>query len=85
MVMLMAFMWQINDGAQAKMYQCCWNFPGNDVSGMVASSEKYAGTCEKVSVGILDDQGSIQTTFSFHVIQDLVDAQRVEIMRTTAR
>ncbi|KAL8608182.1 hypothetical protein ACOMHN_016637 [Nucella lapillus] len=41
----------INDGAQAKIYQCCWNFPGNDVSGMVARSEKYAGTCEKLMGG----------------------------------
>ena len=51
--MVMTIVWQINDGARAKMYQCCWNFPGNDVSGMVASSEKYAGTCEKVRVGIV--------------------------------
>ena len=50
---VMTIVWQINDGARAKMYQCCWNFPGNDVSGMVASSEKYAGTCEKVRVGIV--------------------------------
>nr|KAG5712588.1 hypothetical protein BaRGS_011562 [Batillaria attramentaria] len=41
----------INDGEHAKMMQVCWNYPGNDVSGMVARSEKYAGTCEKLMGG----------------------------------
>jgi hypothetical protein len=26
-----------------------WNHPGEDVTGMVARSEKVAGTCEQVS------------------------------------
>jgi len=26
-----------------------WSHPGNDVTGMLARSEKVAGTCEKVS------------------------------------
>lgn len=27
-----------------------WGHPGNDVTGMMARSEKVAGTCEKVNV-----------------------------------
>ena len=30
------------------MRQVLWSHPGNDVTGMVARSEKVAGICEKV-------------------------------------
>ncbi|XP_076454697.1 L-proline trans-4-hydroxylase-like [Babylonia areolata] len=39
------------DGVHKKMKLCAWNYPGNDVSGMVVRSEKYAGTCEKLMGG----------------------------------
>ncbi|XP_076455118.1 L-proline trans-4-hydroxylase-like [Babylonia areolata] len=41
----------INDGANRKSRLCLWNQPGNDVTGMVARSEKVAGTCEKLLGG----------------------------------
>ncbi|KAL8606298.1 hypothetical protein ACOMHN_024193 [Nucella lapillus] len=38
----------IDDGLEKKSRMCLWNQPGNDVTGMVARSEKVAGTCEQL-------------------------------------
>ena len=39
---------QIADGEGHAARQVLWSHPGNDVTGMVARSEKVAGICEKV-------------------------------------
>ena len=38
----------IDDGKGKLVTLALWNHPGNDVTGMVARSEKVAGTMEKV-------------------------------------
>ncbi|KAL8606299.1 hypothetical protein ACOMHN_024194 [Nucella lapillus] len=42
------YAYDLDDGAKMKSRMCMWNQPGNDVTGMVARSEKVAGTCEKL-------------------------------------
>ena len=36
------------DGINNKTKRVIWNEPGNDITGMVARSQKIAGTAEKV-------------------------------------
>ena len=38
-----------------------WNQPGNDITGMVARSEKVAGTCEKVRLCALNQSNKIKS------------------------
>ncbi|KAK7112252.1 L-proline trans-4-hydroxylase-like [Littorina saxatilis] len=45
------YYYDMDDGAERKSRMCLWNQPGNDVTGMVARSEKVAGTCEKLLGG----------------------------------
>jgi hypothetical protein len=38
----------VNDGEGGQSKLCIWSHPGHDITGMVARSEKVAGTMEKV-------------------------------------
>lgn len=38
----------LSDGAGRAVRMSCWNQPGNDVTGILARTEKVAGTFEKV-------------------------------------
>jgi len=39
---------EMDDGDDRKSKMALWNQPGNDVTGMIARSQKVAGTCEKL-------------------------------------
>lgn len=41
----------VPDGAGQETHMIMWNHPGEDVTGMVARSEKVAGTCEQLLGG----------------------------------
>ena len=47
-IILNVFVSKASDGLGREAKLTVWSHPGNDVSGMVARSEKVAGTCEKV-------------------------------------
>ena len=38
----------VNDGRGRRSKLCIWKHPGHDITGMVARSEKVAGTMEQV-------------------------------------
>ena len=39
---------KLSDGMGKECRMALWNHPGNDVTGMLARSEKVVNTCEKV-------------------------------------
>lgn len=48
---LMKRAWDLDDGEGRASRLVIWSHPGNDVTGMMARSEKVAGTCEKLLEG----------------------------------
>lgn len=46
--------YELNDGHGRKSKLCLWNHPGNDITGMVARTEKIAGTSGKLLRGEID-------------------------------
>jgi hypothetical protein len=54
-----------------KTQRIIWSHPGNDVTGMVARSEKVAGTCEQVHV-VYITKISKENAFCIHVQINLV-------------
>lgn len=48
---LMKRAWDLSDGEGRASRLVLWGHPGNDVTGMMARSEKVAGTCEKLLGG----------------------------------
>jgi len=47
-MLLLCTLHQLADGEGRASRLVIWSHPGNDVTGMVARSEKVAGICEKV-------------------------------------
>eukprot|EP00118_Oscarella_pearsei_P011628 m.79500 g.79500 ORF g.79500 m.79500 type:complete len:160 (+) comp36136_c0_seq27:1257-1736(+) len=45
---IMKYAYGVNDGHGRQSRICLWSHPGKDITGMVARSEKIAGTLEKV-------------------------------------
>ncbi|XP_025113564.1 phytanoyl-CoA dioxygenase-like [Pomacea canaliculata] len=45
------YAYDVDDGADKQSRMCLWRHPGNDVTGMLARSEKVAGTSEKLLDG----------------------------------
>ena len=50
---IMQHAYAVNDGQGRSSRLCIWSHPGQDITGMVARSEKIAGTMEKVEKRIL--------------------------------
>ena len=45
---IMKYSYRRDDGEGGKTKVCLWNQPGDDITGLIARSEKMAGTFEKV-------------------------------------
>ncbi|XP_070581924.1 L-proline trans-4-hydroxylase-like isoform X2 [Ptychodera flava] len=48
---ILKFKYEQDDGSGLKYQMCCWNHPGDDVTGMLSRSQKIAGTMEQLLGG----------------------------------
>ncbi len=50
---IMKYSYGRDDGEGRKTKVCLWNQPGNDITGIIARSQKMAGTFEKVGFSMV--------------------------------